>query len=92
LHELFEQQAEAHSDSIALVCAGQPMTYGELERRANRLARFLGGRGVQRGDCVGLWLERSTDAYVRGSATWLSKPKRERASVVASLNCLRNRR
>ena len=40
------------------------MTYGELERRANQLARFLRSRGVRRGDCVGLWVERSMDAYV----------------------------
>ena len=64
LHELFEQQAEARPDSIALVCGGQRMTYGELERRANQLARFLRSRGVRRGDCVGLWLPRSMDAYV----------------------------
>jgi len=40
------------------------MTYGELERRANQLARFLRSRGVRRGDCVGLWLGRAMDAYV----------------------------
>ena len=61
---MFEQQAEARPDSIALVCGDQRMTYGELERRANQLARFLRSRGVRRGDCVGLWLERSLDAYV----------------------------
>ena len=40
------------------------MTYGELERRANQLAGFLRNRGVKRGDCVGLWLPRSLDAYI----------------------------
>ena len=40
------------------------MTYGELERRANQLARFLRNRGVRRGDCIGLGLPRSLDAYV----------------------------
>ena len=64
LHELFARQAEARPDSIALVCAGQRLTYGELERRANQLARFLRSRGVRRGACVGLWLPRSLDAYV----------------------------
>ena len=37
---------------------------GELDRRANQLARFLRRRGVRRGDCVGLWVERSMEAYV----------------------------
>jgi non-ribosomal peptide synthetase-like protein len=64
LHELFEQQAEARADEVALVCGDEQMTYGELERRANQLARFLRSWGVRRGDCVGLWLPRSNDAYV----------------------------
>ena len=64
LHELFEQQADARPDSIALVCAGQCLTYQELERRANQLARFLRTRGVRRGDCVGLWLPRSLDTCI----------------------------
>jgi non-ribosomal peptide synthetase-like protein len=64
LHELFEHQANIRPDSVALVCADQRMTYGELERRANQLARFLRSRGVRRGDRVGLWLERSLDVYV----------------------------
>jgi non-ribosomal peptide synthetase-like protein len=64
LHELFERQAEIRPDSVALVCANRRMTYGELERRANQLARFLRSQGVRRGDCVGLWLERSLDSYV----------------------------
>ena len=64
LHELFEHQADIRPDGVALVCADQRMTYGELERRANQLARFLRSRGVRRGDRVGLWLERSLDVYV----------------------------
>jgi non-ribosomal peptide synthetase-like protein len=64
LHELFEHQADGRPDSVALVWANQRMTYRELERRANQLARFLRSRGVRRGDCVGIWLERSLDAYV----------------------------
>src|ERR1035441_6837974 len=64
LHELFEHQAEVSADQIALVCGGERLTYGELERRANQLARFLRSRGVRRGDCVGLWLPRTLEAYV----------------------------
>src|SRR5262249_33720369 len=63
-HELFEHQADAHPDRTALICADQRLTYGELEKRANQLAGFLRGRGIKRGDCVGLWLPRSLDAYV----------------------------
>ena len=64
LHELFEQQASARPESVALVCGSKEMSYGELERRANQLARFLRRQGIRRGDCVGLWLPRSMDALV----------------------------
>ncbi len=37
------------------------MTYGDLNRRANRLARHLRGLGVGRGVLVGLMVERSLD-------------------------------
>jgi non-ribosomal peptide synthetase-like protein len=62
LHELFERQADLRPDATALDCAGATMSYGELERHSNRLARLLRQRGVRRGDCVGLWLPRSMEA------------------------------
>jgi non-ribosomal peptide synthetase-like protein len=61
LHELFERQADARPDATALRCGKLEMGYGELERRANQMARLLRQRGVRRGDCVGLWLPRSMD-------------------------------
>ncbi|MGA3180997.1 MAG: Pls/PosA family non-ribosomal peptide synthetase [Verrucomicrobiota bacterium] len=64
LHELFEHQADLRPEAVALVCAGGQMTYGELERRANQLARALRQQGVGRGDRVGLWLPRSMEAHV----------------------------
>ncbi|MDX2291130.1 MULTISPECIES: non-ribosomal peptide synthetase, partial [Streptomyces] len=57
-HELFERQAVARSGATALVSGDERMTYGELERAANRLARHLVGLGVRRGDTVGVLLER----------------------------------
>jgi len=64
LHELFERQADARPDAVALECAGARMSYGELERRSNQLAHLLRQRGVRRGDCVGLWLPRSMEVPV----------------------------
>ena len=64
LHELFESQAKARANHMALVCGSERLDYGELERRANQLARFLRGSGVKTGDCVGLLLPRSIDVYV----------------------------
>ncbi len=41
VHEMFEHQVERHPDAVALVCAEERLTYGELNRRSNHLARHL---------------------------------------------------
>lgn len=41
LHRAFEYQAAAMPDSIALSYVGRQVTYSELNRRANQLARFI---------------------------------------------------
>ncbi len=64
LHELFECQAEARGEAVAVICGRERMTYGELDRESNRLAQCLRRRGIGRGDCVGLLVPRSKDLYV----------------------------
>ncbi len=64
LHELFERSAAAGEGRIALACGDERMTYGEVEQRANQLARHLRALGVQRGCHVALLLPRSLDVYV----------------------------
>ncbi|MDL5205459.1 amino acid adenylation domain-containing protein [Streptomyces sp. ALI-76-A] len=64
LVELFERQAARRSDAVALVHDGTALTYGELNARANRLARHLAARGVGPESLVGVCLERSADLVV----------------------------
>jgi amino acid adenylation domain-containing protein/non-ribosomal peptide synthase protein (TIGR01720 family) len=64
LHELFEKQAEATPDAVALVYEGEQLTYGALNERANQLAHTLRGLGVGPDACVGLCVERSLDLLV----------------------------
>ena len=52
IHALFEAQAHARPDAIALVFEHRRMTYGELDRRANQVAQALAARGVEPGDRV----------------------------------------
>ncbi|MFL6235266.1 MAG: amino acid adenylation domain-containing protein, partial [Thermoanaerobaculia bacterium] len=61
LHQLFERQADLRPEALAVLNREGSVTFGELEARANRLARHLRGLGVRRGDPVGLWMERSLD-------------------------------
>ena len=64
LNEIFEHSAAAEEGQIALACGDERMTYGELEQRANQLARHLRTLGVTSGSHVALLLPRSMDVYV----------------------------
>src|SRR5438132_12502668 len=63
LHHFFEREAAATPDQIALLCSDKAMTYGQLERAANRVATSLQEAGVGKGNCVGLFLPRSMEFY-----------------------------
>jgi amino acid adenylation domain-containing protein len=64
LHELFERQAARTPDAIAVSSAQGEMTYGDLDRRANRLARRLRRLGVQADVPVGICLDRGFEMVV----------------------------
>jgi amino acid adenylation domain-containing protein len=57
IHQLAEASAERDPGAVAAVYQGQELTYGELNRRANRLAHLLGERGVAPGSLVGFWMD-----------------------------------
>ncbi|MCP4656592.1 MAG: AMP-binding protein, partial [bacterium] len=59
IHELFAEQAEKTPAATAVTCGADALTYAELNRRANRLARHLGRLGVGPESLVGLAMERS---------------------------------
>ncbi|MHA6203850.1 non-ribosomal peptide synthetase [Dyella soli] len=60
-HEYFELQADRAPSRIAITTGTTPLTYAQLEARANRIARVLRARGVGHGSLVGLSLPRSAD-------------------------------
>ncbi len=64
LHQLLEQQASRTPDQVALVFEREKLTYRELDRRANQLARHLRALGVGPDVLVGLSLERSLEMVV----------------------------
>jgi len=67
IHQLVEEQAARTPDAVAVVCGDERLTYGELNRRADRLADRLlgiGVGGVQPEACVGLLAERSAEMIV----------------------------
>ncbi|GIG92292.1 non-ribosomal peptide synthetase [Plantactinospora endophytica] len=58
LHELFEERARRHPDVVALVHRDEQWTYGELNRRANRLARALVRGGLDAEEPVAVVMHR----------------------------------
>src|SRR5436853_7943561 len=64
LHQLFEQQVERTAEAVALVYEDQHLSYSELNRRANRLARYLRSQRVI-ADCpVAVYIERSQEMLI----------------------------
>ena len=59
--ELIAAQAAARAAEIAVECEGVEVTYGELDARANGLARLLQGAGVGPDVLVAICVERSVD-------------------------------
>ena len=66
LADLFEGVADAVPEREALVCGKRRLTYRELDGRANRLAHYLAGEGIGRGDHIGLYLHNCTE-YIEAS-------------------------
>jgi amino acid adenylation domain-containing protein len=61
---LFEAQVIRSSEATALLCEGAQVSYEELNRRANRLARYLHTLGVGLETRVGICMDRSIDMVV----------------------------
>ncbi|MDK1287007.1 non-ribosomal peptide synthetase, partial [Pseudoalteromonas umbrosa] len=57
--EQFEARVDTNPAATALIYGDDRITYGELSRSANRLARYLSSLGVSKGDRVGVCVEKS---------------------------------
>jgi amino acid adenylation domain-containing protein len=64
IHERFEAQAGRTPDAVAVVHEERELTYGELNRRANRLAHHLRELGVGPDARVGICVERGPELVV----------------------------
>ncbi|XYI02620.1 non-ribosomal peptide synthase/polyketide synthase [Sorangium sp. So ce1128] len=64
LHQLFEAQAARTPDAIAVISSERRLTYRELNRRANRLARALRGLGARPNTLVAVVLDKGWEQAV----------------------------
>ncbi|MGK8557862.1 non-ribosomal peptide synthase/polyketide synthase [Nocardia gipuzkoensis] len=64
LPDLLASAVAADPSAVALIGEAETLTYGELDRRANRLARQLLARGARPGVCIALAVPRSVEYHV----------------------------
>src|SRR5438045_569638 len=68
VHELFAAQAAATPDACAIVDCGEgaalPLTYGQLDARANQLAHRLHAEGITVGTLVGVAVPPSAERLI----------------------------
>ncbi|HVT17366.1 MAG TPA: amino acid adenylation domain-containing protein [Thermoanaerobaculia bacterium] len=64
LEQAIAAQAERSPASTAVVCAGRTLTYRELNRRANQLARHLRAGGIAAEAVVAIYMDRSPELIV----------------------------
>ncbi|SEB35185.1 amino acid adenylation domain-containing protein [Tenacibaculum sp. MAR_2009_124] len=64
LVDLFIEQVKDTPNAVAVVYEGVELTYKELDKKSNQLARYLREEGVQSNDLVGICLERSLEMII----------------------------
>ena len=64
LHNLFEHQADAQPHAPCIRTPHEELSYADVERQANKLARMLQGKGVGSGSAVGIMLDRDPILYI----------------------------
>lgn len=93
IHELVVAQALRAPDAAAVSQAGRTLSYGELDRQSEALARRLRAAGADDGDIVAVALDRSIDlivaltAILRGGGAYLyldpAEPAEQRERILA---------
>ncbi|MFY0611107.1 MAG: amino acid adenylation domain-containing protein [Hyphomicrobiaceae bacterium] len=64
LQQLFERRCALGGDQVAIDVNGEHISFAELDRRANQMARFFLNEGYRAGDRIGLIVDRSVASYV----------------------------
>jgi amino acid adenylation domain-containing protein len=64
LNRMVDEAALRHPEAPAIRCDGETLTYEQLARRANGLARVLLNNGLSRGDRVAVWLGKGLNVPV----------------------------
>ena len=66
----FRHLAAEKPSATAITCNGETISWADLERRSNRIARSLAARGVAQGDLVTIALPNGTGFIAATVALW----------------------
>ncbi|MFI6026630.1 AMP-binding protein [Amycolatopsis magusensis] len=96
VHRLVEGHARRAPESVAVVCGGRTLSYGELDTTSARLAGYLGRHGAGQREVVVVCLDRSVElpvavlAVLRAGAVYVllepSAPDRRLREVLRELD------
>uniref|UniRef100_UPI003A84A79F non-ribosomal peptide synthetase n=1 Tax=Bacillus thuringiensis TaxID=1428 RepID=UPI003A84A79F len=64
IHTFFEQTARKFPENIAIELDDYKLSYRELNEKANQLAHYLKGKGMQKEQLIGISMERSVDMVI----------------------------
>ncbi len=64
LHELIEQQVQRTPEKVAVEYKTQQLNYAQLNQKVNQLANYLVSKNIQKGEFVGIFVERSLDLVI----------------------------
>lgn len=64
LHQLLSENAAKYPNREAIAFKDRTITYAELERESNKLAHTLAALKIEKGDRVGLYLDRGVESIV----------------------------
>lgn len=72
IDKYFEETVAKYKDRVAVIDKEGPITFDELNKRANRIAHSLIDMGVKRDEYVGLMLNRGANVYAGRIGIWKS--------------------
>ncbi|MCU4825279.1 amino acid adenylation domain-containing protein, partial [Bacillus cereus] len=64
LHQLFQKSVANHSEQIAIVFNNEKISFQEINKKANQLARKLQDLGVKQRDYVGIMIDNSIEMII----------------------------
>ncbi|MET0594590.1 MAG: condensation domain-containing protein, partial [Polyangiaceae bacterium] len=71
--EAWERNVAAKADEAAVYDESGPWTYRQIDTAASRLANRLRASGIERGDVVGLYFDRSRELVIAILAIWKAR-------------------